>query len=78
MVMLNDMDRYHLVIDAIDHLPHLRQRCARLRQYMVDQRLRHRAYTRQVGDDMPDVRDWTWPGGGGDETPVDDLRGTPA
>ena len=32
---------------------------------MVDERLRHRAYTREVGDDMPDMRDWTWPGDGG-------------
>jgi xylulose-5-phosphate/fructose-6-phosphate phosphoketolase len=33
---------------------------------MVDQRLRHRAYTREVGDDPPDVRDWVWPGAGAD------------
>jgi xylulose-5-phosphate/fructose-6-phosphate phosphoketolase len=62
MVMLNNMDRFHLVIDVIDRVPGLAARAAHLRQRMVDERLRHRAYTRQHGDDAPDVRDWTWPG----------------
>ena len=62
MVMLNDMDRFHLVMDVIDRVPGLGQRAAHLRQRMVDERLRHRAYTREHGDDTPDVRDWTWPG----------------
>jgi xylulose-5-phosphate/fructose-6-phosphate phosphoketolase len=62
MVMLNDMDRFHLVIDVIDRVPGLASRAAHLRQRMVDERLRHRAYTREHGDDAPDVRDWTWPG----------------
>jgi xylulose-5-phosphate/fructose-6-phosphate phosphoketolase len=63
MVMLNDLDRFHLVIDAIDRVAGLGERAAHLRQEMVDARLRHRAYTREVGDDAADVRDWTWPGG---------------
>ncbi len=63
MVMLNNLDRFHLVTDVIDRVPGLGERAAHLRQEMVDARLRHRAYTRQVGDDPPDVRDWTWPGG---------------
>jgi xylulose-5-phosphate/fructose-6-phosphate phosphoketolase len=58
MVMLNDLDRFHLVIDVIDRVPGLGERVADLRQEMVDERLRHRAYTREVGDDPPDVRDW--------------------
>jgi len=62
MVMLNDMDRYHLVIDVIDRVPGLGQRAALLRQEMVDERLRLRAYTREHGDDPASVRDWTWPG----------------
>jgi xylulose-5-phosphate/fructose-6-phosphate phosphoketolase len=78
MVMLNDMDRFHLVMDVIDRVPGLGERAAELRQRMVDERIRHRAYTREAGDDMPDVRDWTWPGGGGPETPTDELRGTRA
>jgi phosphoketolase len=40
----------------------LGERAAGLRQEMVDERLLHRAYTREVGDDMDDVRDWRWPG----------------
>jgi xylulose-5-phosphate/fructose-6-phosphate phosphoketolase len=61
MLMLNDLDRFHLVMDVIDHVPGLATRAAHLRQQMVDERLRHRAYTREIGDDPPDVRDWTWP-----------------
>jgi xylulose-5-phosphate/fructose-6-phosphate phosphoketolase len=63
MVMLNNLDRFHLVTDVIDRVPGLGETAAALRQEMVDERLRHRAYTREVGDDPPDVRDWTWPGG---------------
>jgi xylulose-5-phosphate/fructose-6-phosphate phosphoketolase len=62
MVMLNDMDRFHLVMDVIDRVPGLGTRAAALRQHMADERLRHRAYTREHGDDAIDVRDWTWPG----------------
>ena len=62
MVMLNDLDRFHLVIDVIDRVQGLGERAAPLRQEMVDERIRHRAYTREVGDDDPDVRDWVWPG----------------
>jgi xylulose-5-phosphate/fructose-6-phosphate phosphoketolase len=61
MVMLNDMDRFHLVMDAIDRVPGLATRAAHLRQFMVDERLRHRAYTRETGDDTDVVRDWVWP-----------------
>ena len=60
MVMLNDLDRFHLVIDVIDRVPGLGQRAAELRQRMSDERLRHRAYTRERGEDSPDVREWTW------------------
>jgi xylulose-5-phosphate/fructose-6-phosphate phosphoketolase len=61
LVMLNDMDRYHLVIDVIDRVPGLGARAAGLRQEMVDERLRLRAYTREHGDDAPEVRDWVLP-----------------
>jgi xylulose-5-phosphate/fructose-6-phosphate phosphoketolase len=61
MVMLNDLDRFHLVKDVIDRVPGLTSRCAHLRQEMVDRRLEARAWTRAHGDDQPDVRDWTWP-----------------
>ena len=61
MVMLNDLDRFHLVMDVIDRVPGLRERASHLRQHMVDERLRHRAYTREHGDDPPELRNWTWP-----------------
>jgi xylulose-5-phosphate/fructose-6-phosphate phosphoketolase len=62
MVMLNDLDRFHLVIDVIDRLPEITSRAAHLRQWLVDRRLECRAYTRLEGDDAPEIRDWTWPG----------------
>jgi xylulose-5-phosphate/fructose-6-phosphate phosphoketolase len=61
MVMLNDLDRFHLTIDVIDRVPGLGARYAGLRQQMVDERLRHRAHTRRTGADSPEVSDWTWP-----------------
>lgn len=63
MVMLNDLDRYHLVIDVIDRVPGLGSRYATLRQQMVDKRIDAREYTREHGDDIPEVRNWVWPGG---------------
>ena len=61
MVMLNDLDRFHLVIDVIDRVPGLASHAAHLRQEMEDERLRCRAWTREHGEDRPDVRDWVWP-----------------
>ena len=61
MVMLNDLDRFHLVIDVIDRVPGLVDRASRLRQEMIDERLRCRAWTREYGEDRPDVRDFAWP-----------------
>jgi xylulose-5-phosphate/fructose-6-phosphate phosphoketolase len=68
MVMLNDLDRFHLVMDVIDRVPGLGERTAHLRQLMVDERLRHRAYTREHGEDPADVTGWCWPGNGSAET----------
>jgi xylulose-5-phosphate/fructose-6-phosphate phosphoketolase len=62
MVMLNDLDRFHLVMDVIDHVPGLVEHAASLRQQMADERLRHRAYTREHGADPPDIDDWRWHG----------------
>ncbi|GAB3475560.1 phosphoketolase family protein [Nocardiopsis coralliicola] len=62
MVMLNDLDRFHLVMDVIDRVPGLAAKAAHLSQRMHDERLRCRAYTREFGEDAPDVRDWTWRG----------------
>jgi len=72
ILMLNDLDRFHLVMDVIDRVPKLGSRSAALRQAMADERLRHRAYTREVGDDPPEILHWTWPG------PRRGPRGVPA
>ncbi len=63
IVMLNDLDRFHLVMDVIDHVPALGASAAPLRQQMSDERLRARAYTRAHGDDDPAISGWTWPHG---------------
>ena len=60
MVMLNDLDRFHLVIDVIDRVPGLASRAGHVRQLMVDRRLQARAHTRAEGEDPPEIRDWTW------------------
>jgi xylulose-5-phosphate/fructose-6-phosphate phosphoketolase len=60
MVMLNDLDRYHLVMDVIDRTPGLAARAGLLRQQMQDARLTARQYTRDHGEDVPEVRDWSW------------------
>jgi xylulose-5-phosphate/fructose-6-phosphate phosphoketolase len=61
MVMLNDLDRFHLVMDVIDRVPGLGSHAASLRQRMEDDRVRARAYTRAVGDDDPEIHGWIWP-----------------
>jgi xylulose-5-phosphate/fructose-6-phosphate phosphoketolase len=61
MVMMNDMDRFHLVMDVIDRVPGLGQRSAILRQRMDDMRTAARAWTREHGEDMPEITNWIWP-----------------
>jgi xylulose-5-phosphate/fructose-6-phosphate phosphoketolase len=61
MVMLNNLDRFHLVMDVIDRVPGLGSKAAHVRQLMADERLRHRKYTRDHGEDPPEIRDWVWP-----------------
>jgi len=60
MVMLNDLDRFHLVLDVIDRVPGLRERANDVRQLMQDKRLACRAYTREHGEDAPEITEWTW------------------
>jgi xylulose-5-phosphate/fructose-6-phosphate phosphoketolase len=60
MVMRNDLDRFHLVMDVIDRVPDLAAGVTEVRQRMVDARLRARQHTREHGDDVPEIRDWTW------------------
>jgi xylulose-5-phosphate/fructose-6-phosphate phosphoketolase len=62
MVVLNNLDRYHLVMDVIDRTPSLGERAALVHQHMIDKRTEHWNYIREHGDDMPEVKDWHWPG----------------
>ena len=61
MAMRNDLDRFHLVIDAIDRVPGLLGRAAHLRQEMEQERLRHASYARRFGEDPRELREWKWP-----------------
>jgi xylulose-5-phosphate/fructose-6-phosphate phosphoketolase len=63
MLVRNDMDRFHLAMDVIDRVPGLARRAATVRQRMVDKRAEHHAYVRRTGEDLPEVRDWTWTSG---------------
>ena len=60
MVMMNELDRYHLVMDVIDRVPSLEGHAVVVRQEMVDARNRARRYTREVGADIPEVTGWEW------------------
>ncbi len=60
MVMLNDIDRFHLVMDVIDRVDGLATQAAVLRQQMADARLRVRRYTREHGEDPPEIAGWSW------------------
>jgi xylulose-5-phosphate/fructose-6-phosphate phosphoketolase len=60
MLVRNDMDRFHLVMDVIDRVPGLAEPAAAVRRRMVERREAARAYTRVAGEDLPEIRDWTW------------------
>jgi xylulose-5-phosphate/fructose-6-phosphate phosphoketolase len=61
MTVLNDMDRFHLVMDTIDRLPQVGSRGEYLRQRLQDKLVEHKQYIDQYGEDMPEIRNWVWP-----------------
>jgi len=60
MTVLNDLDRFHLVVDTIDRLPHIGDSGNCLKQLMYDKLKEHKRYIETFGEDMPEIRDWTW------------------
>lgn len=60
MVVLNDLDRFHLVIDVIERVPKLERVAAHVKQRMRDRLIEHKEYITQHGDDLPEVRNWKW------------------
>ncbi|MEG4343807.1 phosphoketolase family protein [Microcoleus sp. A003_D6] len=71
MVVINDLDRFHLVGDVIDRVPKLSSVAAYGKQAIRDKLIEHRQYITEHGDDMPEIRDWKWPHAGAvqSETP---------
>jgi xylulose-5-phosphate/fructose-6-phosphate phosphoketolase len=61
MVVMNDLDRYHLVMDVIDRLPQLGASAAYTKQKLREKLVEHREYTRSYGEDMPEILNWRWP-----------------
>jgi xylulose-5-phosphate/fructose-6-phosphate phosphoketolase len=62
MCVINDLDRFHLVGDVVDRVPKLGERAAYAKQEIRDRLIDHREYIRRYGDDMPEVKNWTWSG----------------
>jgi xylulose-5-phosphate/fructose-6-phosphate phosphoketolase len=60
MVVLNDLDRFHLVGDVVDRVPRLAPRAAYAKQFLRDKLIDHANYIRVHGQDLPEVRDWRW------------------
>lgn len=60
MVVLNDLDRYHLVGDVIDRIPQLAARAAYAKQFLREKLLEHKEYVQKYGIDMPEIRNWKW------------------
>jgi xylulose-5-phosphate/fructose-6-phosphate phosphoketolase len=63
MTVLNDMDRFHLAMDAVNRLPQTGSEGTYLKQQLNDKLVEHSRYIRRHGQDMPEVREWIWPGG---------------
>jgi xylulose-5-phosphate/fructose-6-phosphate phosphoketolase len=69
MVVLNELDRFHLAIEAIERVPRLAVTAAHVKQAFRDALIEHKRYVSRHGEDMPEIRDWSWPYGHEDVTP---------
>jgi xylulose-5-phosphate/fructose-6-phosphate phosphoketolase len=69
MVVLNQLDRFHLAIEAIERVPGLGVAAAAVKQKFRDALIAHSRYVREHGEDMPEIRDWVCPNGAGGATP---------
>jgi xylulose-5-phosphate/fructose-6-phosphate phosphoketolase len=65
MCVLNDIDRFHLAGDVVDRLPSLGARAGYVKQMLRDRLLEHTTYTRRMGDDLPEIKNWRWNAKGG-------------
>lgn len=61
MVVLNELDRFHLAMEAIDRVPGLSTRAAEVRRQLAGRLVEHTRYVREHGEDMPEIRNWSWP-----------------
>jgi xylulose-5-phosphate/fructose-6-phosphate phosphoketolase len=60
MTVLNGLDRFHLVLDALNRLPKLGAKGDKVKQLMQDKLIEHRQYVDEHGIDLPEVRNWKW------------------
>ena len=60
MTVLNDLDRFHLVMDTIDRVPQTGDKGIYLKQQLKDKLIEHKQYINKYGQDMPEIRDWKW------------------
>jgi xylulose-5-phosphate/fructose-6-phosphate phosphoketolase len=61
MTVVNDMDRFHLAADVVDRVPRLQRIGAHFKQFLRDKLIDHKQYIMEVGDDMPEIKNWKWP-----------------
>jgi xylulose-5-phosphate/fructose-6-phosphate phosphoketolase len=60
MVVMNELDRFHLFEDVIDRVPQLGASAAYAKQAIRDKLIEHKQYTRKYGEDLPEIREWKW------------------
>jgi len=61
MTVLNDLDRFHLASDLVDRVPRLQRVGGHFQQFVRDKLVEHKNYIHEFGDDLPEIKNWTWP-----------------